>query len=76
MGTKRLLEGAQTHITWEVFKMHFYEKYFPASVRNVKELEFMSLYQGTMNVVEYIVKFDELCRFSTIYQRNPKEQWK
>ena len=43
VSTKRLLEGAQTHITWDVFKMHFYEKYFLTSVRNAKELEFISL---------------------------------
>ena len=56
--------------------MHFYEKYFPSSVRNAKELEFMSLRQGTMNVAEYTAKFEEQCKFSTIYQRNPDEQWK
>ena len=53
VGTKRLLEGTQTHITWDVFKMHFYEKYFLASVRNAKEVEFMSLRKGTMNVAQY-----------------------
>ena len=47
--------------------MHFYEKYFPASMRNAKELEFMNLRQGTMNVAEYTVKFEELCKLSTIY---------
>ena len=25
---------------------------------------------------EYIAKFEELCKFSTIYQRNPDEVWK
>ena len=73
MGTKWLLEGAQTHITWDVFKMHFYKKYFPASVRNAKELEFMNLRQGTLNVVEYTTKFEELYKFSTIYQRDLDE---
>ena len=74
VGTKRLLEGAQTHITWDVFKMHFYEKYLPASVRNAKELEFMSLGQGSMNVDEYTAKFEELYKVSTIYQENPDER--
>ena len=36
----------------------------------------MSLRQGTMNVAEYIAKFEELHKFSTTYQRNPDEQWK
>ena len=40
---RRLLESSQTDITWEVFKDAFYQKYFPASVRNAKELEFMQL---------------------------------
>ena len=36
----------------------------------------MSLRQGTMNVAEYTAKFEELCKFSMIYQRNLDEQWK
>ena len=43
IGMRRLLEHAQTPITWEVFKNVFYEKYFPASIRNAKELEFKRL---------------------------------
>ena len=42
-GARRLLEGSQTEITWDVFKDAFYQKYFPASVCNTKELEFMHL---------------------------------
>ena len=29
-----------------------------------------------MNVVEHTANFEELCKFSAIYQRNPDEQWK
>ena len=29
-----------------------------------------------MSVSEYIAKFEELCKFSTIYQHNPNENWK
>ena len=72
VGTKRLFEGAQAHMTWDVLKMHFYEKYFLDSVKNAKELEFMSLHQGTMNVAEYTAKFKELCKFSTIYNRGTR----
>ena len=43
-------------------------------MRNAKELEFMNLCQRTMNVVEYTAKFEELCKFSMIYQRNLDEQ--
>ena len=73
---KRLLEGSQTEITWDMFKEAFYSKYFPASVRNVKDLEFMQLRQGSRSVLEYIAKFEELCKFSTIYQQNLDEAWK
>ena len=56
--------------------MHFYEKYFSISMRNVKDLEFMSLHQGTMTITKYTTKFKELCKFLMIYQRNLDEQWK
>ena len=45
-------------------------------MRNTKDLEFISLRQGTMSVAEYTAKFEELCKFSTIYQGNPDEHWK
>ena len=69
-----MLEDAETHITWEIFKMHFYKKYFAASMSNMKKLEFMSLHHRTMNVAKYTAKFEELCKFSMIYQRNPNKQ--
>ena len=43
-GVQQLLEESQTEITWDVFRDAFYKKYFPASVRNAKELEFMQLH--------------------------------
>ena len=75
-GMKRLLEESQTNVSWEVFKGTFYQKYFLASVQNVKELEFMQLCQGGRSVSKYIAKFEELCKFSTIYQLNSDEVWK
>ena len=45
-GMKRLLEESQADITWEMFKGMFYQKYFPPSIWNAKELEFMQLRQG------------------------------
>ena len=73
IGIKRLLEGSQTNITWEVVKEAFYQKYFPVSIWDAKELEFMQLQQGGRSALEYIAKFEELCKFSTIYRRNPDE---
>ena len=49
VGAKWLLEGAQTLITWEVFKTAFWE-YFPTLVGDAKELEFMRLQQGNMSI--------------------------
>ena len=36
----------------------------------------MQLHQGNRSVFENIAKLEELCKFSTIYQRNPDEAWK
>ena len=36
----------------------------------------MQLRQGKSSVSKYIAKFEELCKFSTIYQRNSDEAWK
>ena len=74
-GVKRMLEESQVYTTWEGFKDAFYEKYFLALIRNAKELEFVQLRQGVRNISEYIAKFEELCKFSTIYQWNLDEAW-
>ena len=60
---RQRLEGAGTVITWEVFREEFLGKYFPADVRNKKEIEFLELKQGSMFVSEYAAKFEELSRF-------------
>ena len=36
----------------------------------------MQLHQGNRTISKYIAKFEELCKFFTIYQRNPDEAWK
>ena len=36
----------------------------------------MQLRQGNSSISEYIAKFEELCKFPTIYQWNPDEAWK
>ena len=36
----------------------------------------MQLRQRRKSIAEYTAKFEELCKFSTIYQGNPNEQWK
>ncbi|GAU50676.1 hypothetical protein TSUD_187600 [Trifolium subterraneum] len=54
-------------ITWEMFKREFFNKYFPADVKNKKVVEFMKLEQGNMSVAEYVAKFESLCAFSPHY---------
>ena len=36
----------------------------------------MQLRQGEKSIVEYAAKFEELCKFFTIYQGNTNESWK
>ncbi|GAU45204.1 hypothetical protein TSUD_139090 [Trifolium subterraneum] len=54
-------------ITWEMFKREFFNKYFPADVKNKKVVEFMKLEQGNMLVAEYAAKFESLFAFSPHY---------
>lgn len=61
------MEVAGTEITWEIFRNEFLGKYFPADVRNKKEIEFLELKQGTMSVAAYAAKFEELSRFCPHY---------
>ncbi|XP_030936300.1 uncharacterized protein LOC115961460 [Quercus lobata] len=51
-------------LTWTIFLDAFYEKYFPESVRDEKEVEFMELIQGNKMVLQYQAKFTELSRFA------------
>ncbi|XP_015944704.1 uncharacterized protein LOC107469839 [Arachis duranensis] len=75
-GARRLLEDAGTDISWVTFKEAFYKKYFPLSVRESKEMEFLQLRQDRMNIAEYTEKFERLCKFSAMYKANPDEKWK
>lgn len=61
------MEVDNVDITWDIFKNEFLEKYFLAQVRSRKEIEFLQLKQGNMNVVDYADKFEELLRFFPLY---------
>ena len=65
--TRQRLEIAGTAITWDLFKDRFLEKYFPADLRDKKELEFMSLTQGNKTVGDYAARFEELARYYAPY---------
>ncbi|XP_038984477.1 uncharacterized protein LOC120111492 [Phoenix dactylifera] len=51
-------------LTWRDFKRLFYNQYFPDSVHQAKQNEFLALTQtDQMSVLEYANKFNELGRF-------------
>ena len=54
-------------MTWVEFHGLFMSKYFPVTARHAKAQEFLELRQGTMTVMEYMVKFTELTRFGDDY---------
>ncbi|KAL6286303.1 hypothetical protein ACE6H2_010693 [Prunus campanulata] len=51
-------------VTWEEFQRVFFEQFYPPSYKNAKKSEFMYLKQGSMSVLEYEHKFNELSRFA------------
>ncbi|XP_016173244.1 uncharacterized protein LOC107615720 [Arachis ipaensis] len=77
-GARRLLQQDDVAVSWDAFRVEFYKKYFPNSVRAAKKLELLQLKQGSMMMAEYASKFEELCRFSMVCQGAPEsyEEWK
>ncbi|XP_073057335.1 uncharacterized protein [Primulina eburnea] len=61
---KRALEHRGTQITWKVFEIEFYQRFFPVSYRKDKGAEFANLRQGQLNIEEYVAKFSSLLRFA------------
>ena len=49
------------------FREPFMSKFFSASARHAKALEFLELRQGAMTVMEYVAKFTKLAHFSDDY---------
>ncbi|XP_042485925.1 uncharacterized protein LOC122066176 [Macadamia integrifolia] len=62
--TKPILVALQPNLTWEHFKVEFYNNYFPDSMRERKEIEFMELKQGSNSVLEYQQDFEKLFFFA------------
>ncbi|XP_026421567.1 uncharacterized protein LOC113317628 [Papaver somniferum] len=50
-------------MTWTNFIRMFDDKYFPQSIRNAKEKEFLSFKQGTLSVTEYEIEYSRLSMF-------------
>ncbi|XP_016168204.1 uncharacterized protein LOC107610707 [Arachis ipaensis] len=74
----RLLQLQNVDILWDVFQTAFYKKYFPEFVREARELELMQLKQGSLSVVEYTSKFEDIRRFYWVCQgvHESYESWK
>ncbi|XP_058746374.1 uncharacterized protein LOC131619278 [Vicia villosa] len=61
---------------WQHFKTAFLEKYYPNSVRALKEREFQSFKQGNMSVSEYAEKFEDMAAYFGQAAYAPDELWK
>ena len=61
---RTMTEGARHALTLEEFKIIFLNRYFPQALRDQKEIEFMSLKQGTMSVASYESRFNDLARYA------------
>ncbi|XP_028763334.1 uncharacterized protein LOC114721642 [Neltuma alba] len=74
--TELLLQARNVPLTWEVFKEKFNEKYFPQSIRDGKEAEFLTLTQAEdESFDDYLAKFIRLSRYSTQLQERNNERW-
>ncbi|XP_077238470.1 uncharacterized protein LOC143879783 [Tasmannia lanceolata] len=60
---KKRISGKDVEYTWGEFKTAFYTRYFPPSVKFLKENEFFNLKQGSRTVLEYEAEFNRLGRF-------------
>jgi hypothetical protein len=63
--TVQRLRGAEAGpMLWAEFVLAFDEKFFPSSVRDRMEVQFLALAQGSSSVAEYEAKFSELARYA------------
>ena len=61
-------------LTWDRFKVIFYDKYFTRDARSLKVKEFLELKQGDMTVCDYVRKFEEGCRYVPYIARDNTEK--
>ncbi|KAG8386811.1 hypothetical protein BUALT_Bualt03G0187600 [Buddleja alternifolia] len=61
-------------LTWDRFKVIFYDKYFTRDARSLKVKEFLELKQGNMTVCAYVRKFEEGCRYVPYIARDNTEK--
>ncbi|XP_038976099.1 uncharacterized protein LOC120107021 [Phoenix dactylifera] len=64
-----------SRITWRDFTRLFYAEYFPDSVSQMKQDEFLTLTQSEhMSVLQYASKFNELGRFCPQFMENERSK--
>ncbi|XP_028801536.1 uncharacterized protein LOC114756763 [Neltuma alba] len=74
--TELILDAWNTRVTWEVFLEQFYEKYFPRSVRDEREAEFLTLKQKDNEPFdEYLARFIRLSHYSSYLRYRDDERW-
>ncbi|KAJ4974356.1 hypothetical protein NE237_007530 [Protea cynaroides] len=62
--TRAYLETKHTQVDWEVFKVAFFDKYFPKSFRDQMERKFLNLQQSQSTVDAYQQRYEELFFFA------------
>ncbi|XP_057976069.1 uncharacterized protein LOC131163490 [Malania oleifera] len=64
-------------MTWRHFREVFFERYYPAYVRNINMEEFMSLTQGQLTVQQYAARFMEPSHFASfMIPDEARKAWK
>ncbi|XP_073018694.1 uncharacterized protein [Primulina eburnea] len=71
--TTKVTVNIQT-LKWQEFKDLFFDKYFSKDVKTKKVKEFLELKQGSMNVNDYILKFEEGCQFAPYISKDDTER--
>ncbi|MQL89850.1 hypothetical protein Taro_022434 [Colocasia esculenta] len=57
-------EDGGVDVTWDAFVRLFRAKFVPEHIQDKMEQEFLSLTQGSMNVLEYEPRFSELSKYA------------
>jgi hypothetical protein len=58
------IQPAGHQVTWDEFKLAFWEHYIPEGVLHMKQEEFMKLKQGGDTVMKYLNKFNHLSQYA------------
>ncbi|KAI5335086.1 hypothetical protein L3X38_025219 [Prunus dulcis] len=64
MKADRWIRNLENYFKILGFLALFYKKYFPATVKEELQVEFLNLTQGSLTVREYKARFAELSRFA------------